>query len=261
MQHKLNSSRPSAFISSTFQDLYKERELVAAALTERGVLVNALEEIPASTSNSKENILQGIDESDFVVLILGTRYGTILPSMTDSHEISVTHWEYNEAFKRGKSILAFVRRWEPAYANHPDKLDDAKDNSFGHKQRKLAQFRNIVTRRHSERYASSAEELAELVSKAIVPVYRARVKAALDEISTLKSELETAKMASEGYLNLLKELTSPLAQSPAPNNFGGLLQNIPNSGEGLRSSVNPPQSPTNSLGLLPGLRGLVPDKK
>jgi hypothetical protein len=229
-------------------------------LTERGVLVNALEEIPASTSNSKVNILQGIDESDFVVLILGTRYGTILPSMTDSHEISVTHWEYNEALKRGKSILAFVRKWGPADANHPDKLD-ARDNSFEHKQRKLTQFRNMVTRRHSERYASSAEELAELVSKAIVPVYRARVKAALDEISTLKSELETAKMASEGYSNLLKEMTSPLAQTPAPNNFGGLLQNIPNSGGGLRSSVNPPQSPTNSLGLLPGLRGLVPDKK
>jgi hypothetical protein len=260
LRHKLNGSRPSAFISSTFQDLYKERELVAAALTERGVLVNALEEIPASTSNSKVNILQGIDESDFVVLILGTRYGTILPSMTDSHEISVTHWEYNEALKRGKSILAFIRKWGPDDANHPDKLD-SRDNSFEHKQRKLTQFRNLVIGRHSERYAWSAEELAELVSKAIVPVYRARVKAALDEISTLKSELETATRASEGYLNLPKEMTSPLAQSPAPNNFGGLPQNIPNAGGGFGSSVNPSQPPTPSLGFLSGLKGLVPGKK
>jgi len=63
------------------------------------------------------------------------------------------------------------------------------------------------------------------------------------------------------HLNLLKEMTSPLAQTPAPTNFGGLLQNIPNAVGGLRSNTSSPPVSTNNLGLLQGLRGFNPDKK
>lgn len=268
MRDKLNGSRPTAFISSTFLDLERERKVVAEALANRGVLVNALEEIPASTSTSKEKILTGIDESDFVVLILGNRYGSILPRMTGLEQLSVTQWEYMEAMRRGKSILAFFMKWSPTEANRPEKLDDVDDKLFSHKQLHLRLFKDIVSKNHSERYVSSGEELADAVSKALIPVYRERLKNALDENAKLRRELESANSINKAHIDFLANLVGQTNQLSGKIETSGvatgLLSQIQNAGGGLRGSVNsaPIETPLkNSLGLLQGLRGLQTKKK
>ena len=76
MKVNMHTSHPSAFISSTFIDLHEERESVANALTDMGLNVNALDIKPASTDSSKNEILSGIRESDFAILLIGDRYGS-----------------------------------------------------------------------------------------------------------------------------------------------------------------------------------------
>lgn len=104
-----HTSRPSVFISSTFIDLKQERQEVARALKNRGVEPNALDVQSASSQTPRKKILDGIKESDFIILIIGDRYGSIIPEMTGSSSISITHWEYIEALKRGKPIIAFLK--------------------------------------------------------------------------------------------------------------------------------------------------------
>lgn len=67
MKINSNTSHPSAFISSTFLDLADERKAVAKALNEAKINVNALDVKPASNNSSKEEIINGIKESDFAM--------------------------------------------------------------------------------------------------------------------------------------------------------------------------------------------------
>ena len=73
MKVNQHTSHPSAFISSTFVDLQDERASVAETLKDNGLNVNALDIKPATNNTSKTEILKGIRESDFVILIIGAR--------------------------------------------------------------------------------------------------------------------------------------------------------------------------------------------
>jgi len=78
------TSHPSAFINSTFIDLQDERDFVAKGIQDCGLIVNALEVKPASNNTSRAEILKGIQESDFVILIITDRFGSIVPKITNS---------------------------------------------------------------------------------------------------------------------------------------------------------------------------------
>ncbi|OEE67008.1 hypothetical protein A1OO_14695 [Enterovibrio norvegicus FF-33] len=103
------SLHPSVFISSTFVDFMNERQAVAEVLKSESINVNALDIQPASNNSSKSQIERGIKEADFVILLVGERYGSILPKMTGGRR-SITHWEYilaSEKYK--KHVLVFFR--------------------------------------------------------------------------------------------------------------------------------------------------------
>ncbi|NRB39682.1 MAG: DUF4062 domain-containing protein [Pseudomonadales bacterium] len=161
MRINKQTSHPSAFISSTFADLKHERRSVSEALRSREINRNALDTNPASTNNSKQEIIKGIRQSDFVILIVGGRYGSILPSMTGSSSISITHWEYNLAMKCKKSVLVFLQ----------DGAGYDKNEPISHNKR-LDNFKKILHSRHDPKYFDTKEELASLVDAALISVYR-----------------------------------------------------------------------------------------
>lgn len=163
---KLNdaTSHPSAFISSTFLDLQEERKMVAATLAEAGVNVNALDVQPTSGISARSEIVNGIKESDFVIVIVGDRYGSIVPQITFRTDISVTEWEYKLAIKEEKSVLAFFRKTNGTFSiNEEDSL-------------RLKRLKDELTNKHSPRYFSSAAELAKSVKGSLIRVYREAVK-------------------------------------------------------------------------------------
>lgn len=183
---------PSAFISSTFLDLRTERKTVTDLFKRLNIIPQALDTQPASNNSSKSEIIKGIQQSDFVVLIVGGRYGTINNSFTDSNAISITQWEYNLALKYNKPIIAMIK-------NNPTETDNNEEKSA-----KLELFKKILTHRHSPQYFDNSDELFEKVLHSIIPSYRNSLSKNQSAISSLQNENESLKKEVE----LLRSKTS-----------------------------------------------------
>ncbi|EJO9912871.1 TPA: DUF4062 domain-containing protein [Vibrio parahaemolyticus] len=201
MKINMHTSHPSAFISSTFVDLKSDRAQVARVLADRGLNVNALDIQPASSQTSKKEILTGIRESDFVILIIGDRYGSILPSMTGSSTLSITFWEYNNAIKMGKPVIAYFKS---GISSDPIYHDDKSDKEYAKKRKLFERFKSVVSSRHNPAYYSSPEELADKLDKSLISIYRSGVK----KLTSEKSELNSKIVELESELTRLKSQTS-----------------------------------------------------
>lgn len=193
MKVNMHTSHPSAFISSTFIDLQEERGNVADALRGQGLNVNALDIKPASTNTSKNEIISGIRESDFVILLIGDRYGSILPRMTGSESRSITWWEYQKACSFGKPVIAYFKNM---INNDSFSHDDINESTYKKKRKMFERFKQIISRKHNPAYFSDSFDLSEKIQNSLIPTYRAGVKAL-----NLKN-LELAKKVSEHELEI-----------------------------------------------------------
>lgn len=96
------------FVSSTYEDLKEERKAVLESLLKSHFIPAGMEYFNASNRQSWDIITKDIDESDYYVLIVAGKYGSLVQGETP--EISYTEKEYNYACSIGKPILAFVYR-------------------------------------------------------------------------------------------------------------------------------------------------------
>lgn len=110
--------RYQVFVSSTFRDLAKERLIAFDSILQAGCFPACMENFPVLTGDSLKYIYKLIDESDFLLLILGGRYG----SSRDSSGVSYTHLEARYALKIGKPIIAL-------YPLDWGKLDDKETSA------------------------------------------------------------------------------------------------------------------------------------
>lgn len=93
------------FVSSVMRDFADERTAVKNAVESLGFQALMAETAAASPDPSRQALLPLVEQSDAVVLILGTRYGFITPSGT-----SPTEDEFNHARALAKPIFVFVQR-------------------------------------------------------------------------------------------------------------------------------------------------------
>ena len=87
------------FISSTYQDLINYRQAAYDLVTSEGFFPAGMENFLASSQYPAEYIKRVIDSSDYYILIIGQRYGSIIP---DSN-ISFTEMEYEYAKSKHKT--------------------------------------------------------------------------------------------------------------------------------------------------------------
>jgi len=192
MKVNLHTSYPSAFISSTFIDLQEERLSVAETLRDHGLLVNALDVKPATNNSSKNEILRGIKESDFVILLIGDRYGSIVPKITQSNNRSVTWWEYQKAIAFDKPVIPFFQNDE---FFDIDNHDDKTDKHYVSKRRMFERFKSLITDKSTPAYFNDAYDLSEKIRNCIIPTYRSGIElmnrkntTLLQTISNLEAE-------------------------------------------------------------------------
>jgi hypothetical protein len=95
--------RYQVFISSTFADLADERKAAVEAVFERGHIPIALERFSPANASDLEVIRRAMGESQVYLLILGHRYGELVPG-TDR---SFTEYEYDIAQEHGLLTLIF----------------------------------------------------------------------------------------------------------------------------------------------------------
>lgn len=138
------------FISSTFKDLENERLSVMKAIMGIDCIPAGMEDFPAFDEAQLTYIKRVIDESDYYVLIVGGRYGSL-----DDSGVSFTEREYRYAKEKGKPILAFVH----SDAGSLLAKDTEKEPIL---QQKLEAFKDEVSRSRVVKYWSRADELPGL---------------------------------------------------------------------------------------------------
>lgn len=138
------------FISSTFSDLEAERMSIMKAMMGIDCIPAGMEDFPAFDEAQLSYIKRVIDESDYYILIIGGRYGSV-----DADGISFTEKEYRYAMERKKPVLAFV---------HSDASSlQVKHTDGDHaKREKLEQFKEEVKRSRIVRFWTRSEELPGL---------------------------------------------------------------------------------------------------
>lgn len=92
------------FVSSTYKDLIEERQKLVEAILHTGNIPAGMELFTASNKAQWQIIKRWIDESDIVILLIGSRYGSI----PQGEEKSYTHKEYDYAKENNKIVLPFI---------------------------------------------------------------------------------------------------------------------------------------------------------
>jgi hypothetical protein len=148
--------RHQVFVSSTFRDLIEERRHVMQALLELDCMPAGMELFPASDDDAWTLIKQVIDESDYYIVIVGGKYG----SVHSETGISYTRMEYEYAISQSKPVLGFLHA-------DPDTLPVARSEVSQAARDSLATFRALVSRKACRTW-TTPEELGGIVSRSVI---------------------------------------------------------------------------------------------
>ena len=156
--------RYQVFISSTFADLKDERNMVMQAVLERKCFPAGMELFPAIDKEQFEYIKKVIDDSDYYLLIIGARYGSM-----DDNGVSFTEKEYDYAVKKGIPVIAFL---------HSDISSIPLGKTDGDKKllKKLEAFRSKVQTGRLVNYWKNAHDLKAKVISSLVDVFEEEPK-------------------------------------------------------------------------------------
>lgn len=139
--------RYQVFISSTYTDLRDERQLVSQTLMELNCIPAGMELFPATDEEQFSFIKTVIDDSDYYLLIIGGRYGTVT-----EEGISYTEKEYDYAVDKGKPVVALLH-------GSPSSLSMERSELSESARAKLNTFRERVSTGRLVRYWTSPQEL------------------------------------------------------------------------------------------------------
>lgn len=115
----MSTIKYQVFVSSTYDDLRDERSQVIKAILEMGHIPVGMEMFSAADEEQWKIITRQIDETDYYVVIVGSRYGSATGG------VSYTEKEYDYAVSKGIPALGFIvdSSVEPL-AKHTDKEEE-----------------------------------------------------------------------------------------------------------------------------------------
>lgn len=146
------------FISSTYEDLKEERKKVQETILELYQFPIGMEMFSASSKEQWQIIQETIDSSDFYVLIIGDRYGSVIETGEDKG-ISYTEKEFNYAKKIGLPIIVLIKD-----DSIPIKTEYVESDE---KRQKLLEFKNKAKTGRMVKWWTSPENLAKQFSIAL----------------------------------------------------------------------------------------------
>ncbi len=143
----------TVFICSTFTDLSAERERVLDAVRRLQLQHDSMEFFGARSDLPIETCLAEVRRSDMLVVVVGHRYGSLVPDIG----ISFSEAEYREGYRLGKPCLVYLRDENvPVLPRHverdPEKLG------------LLERWKKRLTSRHTVATFSDAQHLAVQVA-------------------------------------------------------------------------------------------------
>jgi hypothetical protein len=139
------------FISSTYEDLKRERQKVIEAVLKLNYIPAGMEFFPAADARRESIIKQVIDQCDFFIVIIAGRYGE-----PREHGKSFTEFEYRYALSRKKPVIAFLRKDVPSLP--------AEKQETGKMKGKLDKFVNLAKRKLCRSWKTADELASEVVT-------------------------------------------------------------------------------------------------
>jgi len=144
----MSQPRYQIFVSSTFKDLQDERQAVLNAILKLNQFPAGMEIFPAVNDTAWEHIEKVIEDSDYYVLIIGGKYGSI----EAESGISYTEKEYDFAVSKNIPVLAFTRSDE-------ENIPVGKAEMNEEIREKLKKFKQEVGNKHHWNYWKTIDEL------------------------------------------------------------------------------------------------------
>ena len=178
------------------------------ALLELDCMPAGMELFPAASEAQWNWIKKVIDESDYYLVVVGNRYGSI----SESTGMSYTEMEYRYAVDTGKPVIAFLHA-------EPKKIESGKSEQSSIGKKKLSQFRKLCQTR-LVKYWNSPADLGAKVSRSITQLIKhepaqgwvraseipndqsAKILLLRDEILTLKKRIKKLSGNSTSVKNL-----------------------------------------------------------
>jgi hypothetical protein len=182
--------RFQVFISSTYADLTEERAEVVSMLLNLDALPAGMELFPATNDDAWTLIKRVIDESDYYLLVVGGRYG----SVDDGTDLSYTEKEFEYAVEEGKPVMAFLH-------GDPGKIPAEKTDQSDEAREKLDAFREKVQKAVHVNFWTQQSELAGLVAKSFVKIQKSH-----PAVGWIRGDVETATSALAEINDLRKQL-------------------------------------------------------
>lgn len=200
------------FISSTFADLHKERDEISNAIQAMGHIPAGMELFGSDADDSWKVIERTIDLSDYFVLVVAGRYGSV-----SEIGVSFTEREFDHAEKNNIPVLAFIHE-------DVDLLPSGAVEKTIKAQRQLKQFRTKVKEKHQVAFWSNISDLCTKViaslAKTIENIPRPGwIRGDIeDEIKSIKAD----KYALQGKIRILEDdirVKNALMQNVGPTNL------------------------------------------
>lgn len=147
------------FISSTYEDLKEERKKVQDTILSMYQFPIGMEMFSAADEEQWEIIKETIDSSDYYILIIGHKYGSIIKE-GEYAGISYTQKEFRYALEQKIPVLAFLI--DNSVAITPEKMEENTD-----KKEKLKQFIEEIKSGRAVQWWTSKEDLANKVMNSL----------------------------------------------------------------------------------------------
>ena len=180
--------RYQIFISSTFADLKDERGKVMETILSLDCFPAGMELFPAMDEEQFEYIKRIIDDSDFYLLIIGGRYGTLYKDGK-----SYTEKEYDYAVSKNIPVIVFDHQ---DYTQLPAKKTDRDNNKEG----QLKEFKKRVASNRIINYWSNADDLSAKVAKSLAKLLNANPDGGwirASSVTNISSKEEVEKLNKE----------------------------------------------------------------
>lgn len=183
------NKRYQVFLSSTYVDLKEEREEILRILLKLNCFPAGMELFPAIDEKQFDYIKKEIDNSDYYLLIIGGRYGSLT-----SEGISYTEKEFLYALEKKIPVIAFIHE---DINNIPLGKVDVDENI----RKKLEEFKKKVENNRLVKYWADSTTLYREVS-----ITLARIINECPRIGWVRGDEETLIVDDEKIICLQREI-------------------------------------------------------
>lgn len=187
------------FVSSTYKDLVDERMAAVNCLLDMNFIPVGMEQFPSSPMKQWEYITKMIDMSDYYLLILAGKYGSI----DEASGLGYTEKEYRYAKEKGIPTIAFLRKDLGKIPAEKSAANDAERD-------RVKKFRELVESDGLIDYYEDEKELKFAIANSVSKLAQDCPRTGWIRADQIESSIEKDK-----YLNEIKELLEKLQSNIA----------------------------------------------